>query len=101
MSLVCQSTTVLKVGEVKGGGEPLSFWVYLDSTSDSSKRSRRVSVEAIQDTLSATHSVEHLEENSRIDDEVLESYTKIWNSVLPEKFISRSPNLVSSSSPCK
>ena len=86
MSLVYPLTIALKVGEVKGGGEPYSFWVYLDSTSDSSKRSRRVSVDAVEETLSATHSVEHLEENSRIDDEVLESYTKIWNTVLPEKF---------------
>lgn len=63
MSLVCQSTTVHKVGEVKGGGEPYSFWVYLDSTSDSSKRSRRVSADAVGDEfISATHSVENLED---------------------------------------
>jgi len=62
-----------------------SFWVYLDSTSDSSRRSRKVSVDAGEETLSAAHSVEYLEENCRIGDEVLESYTKIWNSVLPDK----------------
>jgi hypothetical protein len=86
MSLVYPLTTALKVGEVKGGGEPYSFWVYLDSTSDSSKRSRRVSLDAVEETLSAAHSAEYAEEHSRIDDEVLESYTKIWNTVLPEKF---------------
>lgn len=86
MSLVCPLTTVHKVGEVKGGGEPYSLWFYLDSTSDSSKRSRRVSVDAVEEIIRDTHSVENLEEHSRIDDEVLESYTKIWNTVLPEKF---------------
>ena len=86
MSLVCPLTTVHKVGEVKGGGEPYSFWVYLDSTSDSSKRSRRVSLDAVEEIISEAHSVEHGEETSRIDDEVLESYTKIWNTVLPDKF---------------
>lgn len=101
MFLVCQSTIVHKVGEVKGGGEPYSFRVYLDSTSDSSKRSRRVSIDAVgEETMSAAHSVENLEEITRVDDEVLESYTKIWNSVLPEKSQSRTPNLTSSSSPC-
>ena len=56
-------------------------------------------MDAGEETFSAMHSTEFGEENSRFDDEVLESYTKIWNSVLPDKS-SRSPNLVSSSSPC-
>lgn len=63
MSLVCPLTTVHKVGEVKGFGTLYSFWVYLDSTSDSSKRSRKVSVDAVEESMSAIHSVEYLEEN--------------------------------------
>ena len=53
-----------------------------------------------EDAMSVTQSEEWGNESARIDDEILESYTKIWNSVLPEKFYSRTPNLISSSSPC-
>ena len=45
-----------------------------------------MSEDAVEEATSVTHSVEFLEENARIDDEVLESYTKIWNTPLPDKF---------------
>lgn len=50
--------------------------------------------------MSAIQSVEILDDGTKIDEEVMESYTKIWNSVLPGKVLSRSPNLISSSPPC-
>jgi hypothetical protein len=73
----------------------------LDSTSDSSKKSRKQSITEISDDyVAGVHSYggDNSEDFMKLGDEVLDSYTKIWES-FPERIsslngkISQSPNL--------
>jgi hypothetical protein len=99
------STIALKVWRLKEVENLNLFELNLDSTSDSSRRSRRGSADAGEDSLSAYQSASHLDDSFRCDDTLLESYTKIW-----EKFngdsskrtmaVSKSPNLKFSSPFC-
>jgi hypothetical protein len=92
------STIALKVWRLKEVDNHNLFKLIVDSTSDSSRRSRRGSADAGEDSLSAYQSAGLLDDSFRCDDSLLESYTKIW-----EKFngdtskrtmtMSKSPNL--------
>jgi hypothetical protein len=55
------------------------IWVYVGSTSDSSKLSRRESAEAGEEFHSTQQTVEIADDSSIAEEGVLKSYTKIWN----------------------
>jgi len=76
MFLVYLLTVALKVWRLK---EWINLTFFgLDSTSDSSKRSRRESAEAVEE-ISGLHN-ESYEDHLIQDEGLLESYTKIWES---------------------
>jgi len=59
----------------------LTHYGFLDSTSDSSRRSRRCSAETGENEL---HIIEEQEENPK-NEKLLKSYTKIWDTVIAPK----------------
>ena len=96
MSLVCLLTTVLKVIDSTISNQIFTL-LSLDSTSDSSRRSRLFSTDAAQ-LLNKEITQEVVEPDFKSNEKVLRSYTKIWNDVHLSK-VSRSPNLIYSASP--
>lgn len=72
------STIALKVWRLKEVENYNLFKLNVDSTSDSSRRSRRGSADAGEDSLSAHQSASFMDDSFRCDEGLLESYTKIW-----------------------
>lgn len=104
--LACLSTTALKVWRLKEVDNLTFYGLYVDSTSDSSRRSRKGSSETGEDVVSALHSVEGQDDSLRMDGGLLESYTKIWESIPAVSnnpttiTLSKTPNLKYSSPFC-
>jgi hypothetical protein len=99
-------TTALKVWRLKEVDNLTFYGLNVDSTSDSSRRSRKGSAEHGEDNLSTHHSLDGQDELLRIDGGLLESYTKIWETIpaasnIPTPItMSKTPNLKYSSPFC-